>query len=147
MFAEDEEAVRHAACEFLSLCGYNTLEARDGMDAIRVASSYQGPIHLLVTDVVMPHFSGSQVAQQLAPGRPEMRVLYGSGYASPTLLRHGVHAGQTMFLQKPFTLKMLAWKIRQELTVSTAPQPHAVETSQSNLSGDQRTRTSLPARR
>jgi two-component system cell cycle sensor histidine kinase/response regulator CckA len=116
LLVEDEEAVRRAACEFLTMCGYHVLEARDGLDALQLANAYKPAIHLLVTDVVMPRISGSQVAQQLAGSRPEMRVLYVSGYASPTLLRHGVHAGETMFLQKPFTLKMLAWKVRQALS-------------------------------
>lgn len=118
---EDEDAVRRAAREFLSMCGYNVLEARDSSDAIRVANAYASTIHLLVTDVVMPHLSGSQVAQQLARSRPEMKAVYVSGHASPTLLQHGVHAGETMFLQKPFTLKMLAWKIRHALTAAREP--------------------------
>jgi len=116
LLAEDEDAVRRASTEFLTVCGYKVLEARDGSEAISIANTYAGPIHLLVTDVVMPHFSGSQVAQHVGANRPEMRVLYVSGYAAPTLLQHGVHTGETMFLQKPFTLKTLGCKIRQALT-------------------------------
>ncbi|HYL12021.1 MAG TPA: response regulator [Terriglobales bacterium] len=91
-------------------------KARDGKDAILFARAHKGRIHLLVADVVMPYLSGSQLAEQLSKERPETKVLYVSGYADSMLLRHGVTGLEPMFLQKPFTLKMLAWKIRQALT-------------------------------
>ena len=123
LLVEDEEAVRRSSYEFLANCGYNVLEARDGGDAILVANGYQGTIDLMITDVVMPHFSGSDVAQRLARNRPHMKVLYVSGYATPTLLQHGVHTGEAMFLQKPFTLRTLGLKIRQALSVEEGAGP------------------------
>jgi len=115
LLVEDEEAVRRAACEFLTLCGYKVLEAKDGQHGIQVARSYSGPIHLMITDVVMPHMSGSQLAQQLTLERPSMRVMFVSGYAEKTILQHGVLESSAKFLQKPFTLKALGQKIRAVL--------------------------------
>jgi PAS domain S-box-containing protein len=116
LFVEDEEAVRQPACEFLEGCGYRVLQARDGHDALQIARAHDSLIHLVVTDVVMPHMNGNQLAEELSRERPELRVLYLSGYASPGLLQRGVSGSETMFLEKPFTLKMLAAKVRQALS-------------------------------
>lgn len=122
LVVEDEECVRVPACEYLCRCGYHVLQACDGQNAIEVASAYDGVIHLLVTDVVMPRMSGNDLAAYFWKARPETRVLYVSGYSSPTLLQHGIGAHDTIFLEKPFTLKELTAKIRQALTVpSHAP--------------------------
>lgn len=91
------------------------LEAVDGEDAIRVAENYPGPIHLLISDVVMPKMGGAKLASHLARQRPEMKVLFVSGYAERTVLRHGAIDVTTRFLQKPFSLKMLGRKIRERL--------------------------------
>jgi CheY-like chemotaxis protein len=117
LIVEDEDAVRSPACEFLRSCGYTVLEARGGREAISVAKNYNGTIHLVVTDVVMPHMGGGQAALELCTQRPELKVLYVSGYANPTLLQHGVSDLEPMFLQKPFTLRELARKIRQALSM------------------------------
>jgi DNA-binding NtrC family response regulator len=114
---EDEECVRLPACEFLSRSGYHVLQACDGEDAVSVADAYDGAIHLLVTDVVMPRMSGHDLAGYFAKNRPETRVLYVSGYSSPTLLQHGISGHDAIFLEKPFTLKELSAKIRHALTV------------------------------
>jgi DNA-binding NtrC family response regulator len=82
---------------------------------LKVARSYAGPIDLMVSDVVMPHMGGVQVAEQLAAERPGMKVLFMSGYAESTVLRHGVIDVRNCFLQKPFALKALARKIREIL--------------------------------
>jgi DNA-binding NtrC family response regulator len=122
LFVEDEECVRMPACEFLSRHGYHVLQAVDGKDAIRVSQAYDGIIHLLVTDVIMPHMSGNDLAVYFWKQRPETRVLYLSGYSSPTLVHHGITDQETMFLEKPFTLKSLGAKIRQALRLpSHAP--------------------------
>ena len=96
------------------------LEAKNGADALRVAREYAGRIHLLVTDVVMPNMGGPQLAVQLAAERPQMRVLFVSGYAESTILRRGVVDLRTSFLQKPFSLRTLAVKIREVLPVNAA---------------------------
>jgi DNA-binding NtrC family response regulator len=115
LLVEDEEAVRQSAREFLALIGYSVLEAQNGEDALRVAREYAGPIDLMVTDVVMPHLGGAKLAEQLLAERPKMKVLFVSGYAENTVLRHGKINVTTRFLQKPFSLKMLARKIREVL--------------------------------
>ena len=117
LIVEDEDAVRRPACEFLVSSGYKILEARDGKQAISMAKNFHGTIHLMVTDVVMPRMGGGQAALELCAHRPELKVLYVSGYASPTLLQHGVSTLEPMFLQKPFTLRELERKIRQALSM------------------------------
>jgi two-component system cell cycle sensor histidine kinase/response regulator CckA len=115
LLAEDEDAVRQSIREFLVLNGYIVLEAKNGTEALALAKSYEGTIDLMITDVVMPQMSGSQLAAELASGRPSMRVLFVSGYAEATVLRHGAIDVATRFLQKPFSLKALARKIRDVL--------------------------------
>ena len=115
LLAEDEAAVRQSIREFLSLNGYIVLQARNGAEALAIAREYDGPIHLMITDVVMPQMSGAKLAGELASDRPEMKVLFVSGYAEATILRHGAIDVTTRFLQKPFSLKALARKIREVL--------------------------------
>jgi two-component system, cell cycle sensor histidine kinase and response regulator CckA len=115
LLAEDEAAVRLSTREFLSLNGYIVLEAKNGTDALAVARDYRGPIHLMITDVVMPHMGGARLADELATERPDMKVLFVSGYAETTVQRHGAIDVTTRFLQKPFSLKTLAHKIREIL--------------------------------
>ena len=135
LFVEDEECVRLPASEYLSRCGYHVLQASDGQDAVVVAGAYDGVIHLLVTDVVMPRMSGNDLAAYFWKQRPETRVLYVSGYSSPTLLQHGVGGHDTIFLEKPFTLKELSAKIRQALTAPS----HAPAETPSSCGGIQTT--------
>ena len=122
LFVEDEECVRLPACEFLSHQGYHVLQAVDGKDAMAVAQGYEGVIHLLVTDVVMPHISGHDLAAHFWKNRSETRVLYLSGYPQPTLSLHGITGHDPLFLEKPFTLKILAAKIRQALSAPSRAQ-------------------------
>ena len=118
LLVEDEEALRRAAAEFLSLRGYNVLEARDGRDALSITKNHGSTIHLAVTDVVMPHMSGGQLAKELGTLRPETRVLFVSGYPGQTVLDHKVVDVENNFLQKPFTLRQLASKVRTVLDYS-----------------------------
>jgi CheY-like chemotaxis protein len=115
LLVEDEAAVRRSTREFLILCGYKVLEARNGEDALRVAQSHSERIHLMITDVVMPQMGGARLAEQLCLERPQMKVLFVSGYAENTVLRHGPIDVTNSFLQKPFSLKSLASKVRQVL--------------------------------
>lgn len=124
LLVEDEDALRRAAAELLSLRGYNVLQAKDGLDALSVAKNHGSMIHLAITDVVMPHISGGELAKELGTLRPETRVLFVSGYAGQIVLDHDVVNVENNFLQKPFTLKQLASKIRAILDHSH----HAVPT-------------------
>jgi two-component system, cell cycle sensor histidine kinase and response regulator CckA len=91
------------------------LEARDGEDALLVSRKHRGRIHLMVTDVVMPRMGGPKLAERLAEERPDMKVLFVSGYAENTVLQHGKIDVATCFLQKPFSLKALARNVREVL--------------------------------
>jgi CheY-like chemotaxis protein len=115
LLVEDEEAVREVKRRILARGGYSVLEARDGNEALRVASRHQGPIHLLVTDVVMPGMGGRQLAEQLSALRPEMRALFVSGYPGDAVVEHGILEGEVHFLQKPFSPSVLARKVREVL--------------------------------
>ncbi len=90
-------------------------KAQHGQEALSICEDYSGPIHLMVTDVVMPLMSGKELAEQLAPQRPEMKVLYMSGYPDNSIVQHGVLEPGTEFLQKPFTLNTLEAKVREIL--------------------------------
>jgi len=118
LLVEDEASVRQAARQFLSQSGYTVLEANDGADALRASRQHRGPIHLMITDVVMPKMAGPKLAELLADERPDMKVLFVSGYAEKTVLQHGTVDLTTGFLQKPFSLKVLARKVREVLEAS-----------------------------
>jgi PAS domain S-box-containing protein len=115
LFVEDEQSVRELVCEYLAARGYRVLEAPDGMQALEIAAAHKGKIQLLVTDVVMPRVSGRDLAARLTAVRPDLKVLYISGYTDDSVFRHGVLEGGMAFLQKPFNLKALAAKIREIL--------------------------------
>jgi CheY-like chemotaxis protein len=114
LLVEDQDEVRALARAALEASGYQVLEARNGPEALALAQQHTGPLHLVITDVVMPKMSGRQVAEQLAVLCPGIKVLYCSGYTDETVVRHGVPAG-TVFLQKPFTPATLARKVREVL--------------------------------
>jgi len=115
LLVEDEEAVRHAAREFLSRSGYTVIEAGNGEEGLRASREFPGSIDLMITDVVMPRMSGPALAERLTAERPRMKVLFLSGYAENTVLRHGTIDVTAQFLAKPFDLRTLARKIRQVL--------------------------------
>ncbi len=112
LVVEDEEIVRELVCEVLEDHGYNVICAPDGIEALRVAEGYDGEIHLLVTDVIMPHMNGHELAGKLSELRPEMKILYVSGYSDNDIGDHGVLDPRYELLQKPFTPQTLARKIR-----------------------------------
>jgi PAS domain S-box-containing protein len=120
LLVEDQDAVRLFARHVLLAGGYTVLEARDGEEAFRVAQQCQGPIHLLVTDVVMPRMSGPQLAELLARERRELRALFMSGYADEAITGCGVAEAGSAFLEKPFNPAQLARKVRMLLDTSTA---------------------------
>ncbi|AMV25356.1 Blue-light-activated protein [Gemmata sp. SH-PL17] len=112
LLVEDEDGVRALARHVLRGCGYTVLEARDGIEALRVAGEHRGRIHLLLTDVVMPRMNGRQLAERLAELVPSIQVLFLSGYTDDAVVRHGILEAEVAFLQKPFTPGALAAKVR-----------------------------------
>jgi len=115
LLVEDEEAVRTMISRVLQGSGYTVLEACQGREAIEVCRKHPGPIHLMVTDVIMPQMSGRELAERLAAVRPETKVLFMSGYPDNAIVHHGVLDPGTAFLQKPFTLTALENKVREVL--------------------------------
>ena len=115
LLVEDQQDVRALACEFLGRQGYRVLEARSGPEALQVSGQHAGEIHVLVTDVIMPGMSGRELVDQLAPARPQMKVLYVSGYTDEAIGKHGILEPGTEFLQKPFSRESLARKLRDML--------------------------------
>jgi PAS domain S-box-containing protein len=115
LVVEDEDAVRALTRLALQRKGYSVLEARHGEEALVIANQYRGPIHLLLTDLVMPKLSGRQLAEHLLQARPLVKVLYVSGYMDDAIIRQGLMMASTAFLQKPFSPEALAQKVREVL--------------------------------
>jgi two-component system cell cycle sensor histidine kinase/response regulator CckA len=115
LLVEDEESLRSIVREILEASGYTVIEARHAGHALGIAEGHPAPIHLLITDVVMPGMSGRELAERLAALHAETRVLYMSGYTDDAVVLHGVLAADVAFLQKPFTVEALARKVREVL--------------------------------
>ncbi|TMQ29598.1 MAG: response regulator [Planctomycetota bacterium] len=124
LLVEDEDEVRALSRDALTMFGYNVLEANRGEEAMRIARQHEGPIQMLVTDVVMPGMSGPELVEQLGRLRPDIKALYMSGYTGDAVVRHGVLQADTAFLQKPFTPTALGQKVRTVLdTASRGTKP------------------------
>jgi two-component system cell cycle sensor histidine kinase/response regulator CckA len=115
LLVEDEDIVRGLVTEILETAGYTVLGAADGNEALELAERYQGPIHLLLTDVVMPKMSGRDLAERLIAAHGETKVLYTSGYTDTAIVDRGVLQPGTEFLQKPFSFAALTQKVRHVL--------------------------------
>jgi CheY-like chemotaxis protein len=125
LLAEDEAAVRTLTALILRSAGYTVLEAASGDDALRVATGHAGPVHLLVTDVVMPGTGGRELADRVTALRPGLRVLYLSGYTDDAVVRHGVLRAEVNFLQKPFAPAALGQAVREALDQPGRPDAHS----------------------
>jgi DNA-binding response OmpR family regulator len=128
LLVEDEDNLRNMGRLYLESEGYTVLEASDGAAAIQLASAHPGPIHLLLTDVIMPGMNGRELANYILPRRPEMKVLYMSGYTENAIAHNGTLDAGITLLQKPFTLPALKATVREVL--DTAPNEAAVSAGQ-----------------
>ena len=120
LLAEDSDPLRAMAREYLEGAGYTVVEAVSGKDALRRAAEFAGNIHLLLTDVVMPEMSGPELAEKLVRERPEIKVIFTSGYTDDAVARQGILESTVAFLQKPYRPKDLARKIREVLQDASA---------------------------
>jgi two-component system, cell cycle sensor histidine kinase and response regulator CckA len=132
LVAEDQQSIRELTCEFLKASGYTVLEATDGSQALELAECYEGAIDLLLTDVVMPKMGGRELANRLSAARPQIKALYMSGYAEYSPAGHDMLDPDAIWLQKPFSLNHLLYKVREVLDArlgSGRPGTVAVERS------------------
>ncbi len=119
LLVEDNEQLRELAALVLTARGYRVLSASSIEEVEAICKLERGKIDLLLTDVVMPRLSGTEIARYVAQRRPGIRVLYMSGYTADTTVHHGVLEQGVAFLQKPFTPATLATKVREVLDQST----------------------------
>ena len=115
LFVEDLEPLRTVIADSLAELGYHVLPAASGDEALTLSASYGGEIHLLLTDVIMPHMKGPELARKILGARPQLKVIYLSGFADGVLAPHGVLEEGTILVHKPFTIKILSAKIREVL--------------------------------
>lgn len=115
LLVEDDEMVNLLVQRALQKRGYTLLQARRGSEALSIAQQHEGTIDLLLTDVVMPYMSGRELAEQLKTQRPQMKVIFMSGYTDDTVVRHGLLTAEIEFLLKPFSPDVLASKVREVL--------------------------------
>jgi PAS domain S-box-containing protein len=126
LLVEDEANLRYLAREFLEKQGYRVIDAADGAVAMQIAVAHEGVIHLLLTDVIMPGMNGRELAQRISEIRPNVKVLYMSGYTENVIGRNGTLDAGVRLLQKPFTLRDLKSKVREVLNSTPFPREVAM---------------------
>ncbi len=124
LVVEDEEMVRQLVCECLAANGYEILSAKDPKEGLRLASKRKRTLHLLLTDVIMPVMNGKKLYDELSTIHPETKVLYMSGYTDNVIAAHDILEEDVEFLQKPFTVKGLARKVRLVLGTGSTQRPN-----------------------
>jgi len=115
LLVEDSKLLAKVTRDFLETDGYNVLMASNPQEAMRIADSFREPIHLLLTDVVMPGMNGRELSEKLAAKRPDMKTLYMSGYTHGILSEHAFSSAEVAFIEKPFSRQALSTKVRQIL--------------------------------
>jgi CheY-like chemotaxis protein len=125
LLVEDADVIRRLARQIIQRAGYQVIEAADAEKAMVVAGGHSGDIHLLLTDVIMPGASGVELAAQLKSVRPDLKVLYMSGYTDNAIVRNGLLSEEAKFLQKPFTPDELIRKVRHALGTDNGSMPNA----------------------
>jgi len=130
LLVEDEANLRYLARQYLEKQGYRVIEAADGAVAMQIAVAHEGVIHLLLTDVIMPGMNGRELAQRISEIRPNVKVLYMSGYTENVIGQDGTLDAGVRLLQKPFNLRDLKSKVREVLDATPTP-PEAVMSMQS----------------
>jgi DNA-binding response OmpR family regulator len=121
LVVEDEEPVRELLRKLLASQGYRVLEARHGMDAIRILERHRGPVDLMITDVVMPEIDGLELTERVRMTRPDLPVLFISGYTSDEVMRRGAGLPSGAFVHKPFASDDLLAAVRRLLDAASAP--------------------------
>jgi PAS domain S-box-containing protein len=121
LLVEDEEALRNLVSQVLTLQGYRVIIAHDGNQAIELGEQYKGTIHLMITDVIMPHMDGVELAKRMLALRPEMKVLFMTGYTSDIIIHYGMVEKEIALLQKPFSPDVLTQKVCEILDMSKQP--------------------------
>ena len=129
LIVEDETNLRRMTCQYLETQGYKILEAADGAAAVQICTAHYGPIHLLLTDVIMPGMNGHELARRVVLLRPATKVLYMSGYAENAIVHNGTLDEGINLLQKPFTLQALKGRVREVLDAEK-PSPEAAMSGQ-----------------
>ena len=112
LVVEDEDEVRNLVSEMLRFYGYNVLEAANASNALSIFEKYQKSIDLILTDIIMPQMSGTELIERILTHHPDIKVLYMSGYTDNTLVDHGLLADEKYFIQKPFSSANLVEKVR-----------------------------------
>jgi two-component system, cell cycle sensor histidine kinase and response regulator CckA len=115
LLVEDQEDVRNLAGQVLKQCGYHVLEAANGAEALAKEVEYQQPIHLFLTDIIMPGMTGREAAEQIRSRRPGIKVLFMSGYAEDVIVHQGILESSLLFIGKPFSPAELAAKVHELL--------------------------------
>jgi CheY-like chemotaxis protein len=122
LLAEDDHEVRELTRQVLVRQGYTVLDTASGTEALHLAKHYPHPIDMLLTDVIMPDINGKVLAEKILPIRPQLKIIFISGYPNETIAKHGVVDSGTIFLQKPFTASQLAQQVRVALDQHAPPQ-------------------------
>lgn len=115
IICEDDSAVRDLTAQLLEDAGYSVLASQSAADALQLAARHSGPVHLLITDVIMPDMNGRKLSDALAAIRPTVRTLFVSGYTANVIAHHGVLEEHVEFLEKPYSRRQLLQRVRDVL--------------------------------